>query len=284
MKTLLIAAEKGGTGRTALLCQLAHYFCLVRKLRVLVIDLAQPACSTVSLARACQAVVVGSERAVALAGESHPNTPKGRIQVLPARAIHGLTLARGDAGASYHANVRHLLRVVEPFADVCLIDCPPLPDIRTVCVAATVDAMLSPILLSQEAFDSAAELINGAEGVRNIRAKLNPSLRFIGLLPNMVEQTSLQQAQACALQARLSAWLIPDPQGPYGYLHMPRLDEIAKAQAAGVSVLDLARTDRAARMAWRSMRVCFDVIARRLDWSEPPLAAGEAFNEEVFRA
>ena len=284
MKTLLIAAEKGGTGRTALLCQLAHYFCLVRRLRVLVIDLADPACSTVSLARASKAVVLDGERAVALAGKSHANTPKGRIQVLPARAIHGLTLEGADAGARYYANMRHLLRVVEPFADVCLIDCPPLPDIRTVCIEATVDAMLSPILLSQEAFDSAADLINGAHGVRNVRAKLNPSLRFIGLLPNMLERTLLQQMQARVLQARLSAWLIPDPENPIGYLHMPRLDEIAKAQAVGVSVLDLARTDPAAAMAWRSMRACFDVIARRLDSVEPRLADGQAFNGEAFHA
>jgi len=284
MKTLLIAAEKGGTGRTALLCQLAHYFCLVSKLRVLVIDLAEPACSTVSLARACKAVVLGGQWAAALAGEPPRSTSRGCIQVLPARAIHGLTFELGDGGARYHANVRHLLSVVAPFADVCLIDCPPLPDMRAVCVEATVDAILSPILLSQEAFDSAAELINGVQGVRDVRARLNPSLRFIGLLPNMVEQTPFQQAQARALEARLSAWLIPDPQGPHGYLHMPRLDEIAKAQAAGVSVLDLARADQVARTPWRAMRACFDVIARRLDWAEPGLPDGRAFDKEVFRA
>jgi cellulose biosynthesis protein BcsQ len=284
MKTLLIAAEKGGTGRTALLCQLAHYFCLVGKLRVLVIDLAEPACSTVSLARACKAVVLGGQWATALAGEPPRSTSKGCIHVLPACAIHGLTFERGEGGARYHANLRHLLSVVAPFADVCLIDCPPLPDMRAVCVEATVDAMLSPILLSQEAFDSAAELINGVQGVRDVRARLNPSLRFIGLLPNMVEKTPLQQAQARVLQARLSAWLIPDPENPNGYLHMPRLDEIAKAQAVGVSVWDLTHTDHAARTSWRAMRACFDVIARRLDSVETRLADVQAFNREAFHA
>jgi chromosome partitioning protein len=86
------------------------------------------------------------------------------------------------------------------------------------------------------------------------------------------------------LQARLSVWLIPDPKNPNGYLHMPRLDEIAKAQAVGVSVLDLTRTDHAARMAWRAMRACFAVIARQLDSVEPRLADGQAFNGEAFHA
>jgi chromosome partitioning protein len=113
---------------------------------------------------------------------------------------------------------------------------------------------------------------------------LNPSLRFIGLLPIMVEQTPVQQAQARALQARLSAWLIPDLQNPHGYLHVPRLDEIATAQAAGVSDVDLARSDRAARVAWRAMRACFDVIARRPDWIGPRLPDGDAFNAEAFHA
>jgi len=161
--------------------------------------------------------------------------------------------------------MRHLLRVVAPFVDVCLIDCPPLPDPRAVCAEANADAMLSPIVLSREAFDSTHDLINGPHGVRNVRARLNPALRFLGLLPNMVEDTPLQRAQARALQAQMGAWLIPDPRDPDGFLRMPRLDAIAQAQAAGVSVLDIAWSDSAARPAWRAMRHCFDEIALRLD-------------------
>jgi chromosome partitioning protein len=269
MKTLLIAAEKGGTGKTALLCQFAHYLRGVRGARVLVIDLAQPACSTASLARACGGAVLGSERTIAIPPVQSQGTRTPHIQILPGRAIHGLSLEAGESSARYYANMRHLLDVVAPFADVCLIDCPPLPDPRAVCAEANVDAMLSPILLSSEAFDSAHDLINGVQGVRNVRARLNPALRFFGLLPNMVEHTPLQQAQSRALQAHLSAWLMPDPRDPFGYLHIPRLDAIAQAQAEGVSVRDLGRTDETARRAWALMRACFDVLARRLDWVQP---------------
>jgi len=120
-------------------------------------------------------------------------------------------------------------------------------------------------VLSREAFDSTHDLINGPHGVRNVRARLNPALRFFGLLPNMVEDTPLQRAQARVLQAQMGAWLIPDPRDPDGFLRMPRLEAIAQAQAAGVSVLDIAWSDAAARPAWRAVRHCFDEIALRLD-------------------
>jgi chromosome partitioning protein len=114
--------------------------------------------------------------------------------------------------------------------------------------------MLSPIVLSREAFDSTHDLINCPHGVRNVRARLNPALRFFGLLPNMVEDTPLQRAQARALQAQMGEWLIPDTR-----------DAIAQAQAAGVSVFDIALSDAAARPARRAVRHCFDEIALRLD-------------------
>src|SRR5258708_7091893 len=273
MKTLLIAAEKGGTGKTALLCQFAHYLHLARHLRVLVIDLAEPACSTASLARSRRAVILRGDTVTAWQGRLCPRTHAAGLRVLPAHAIKGLSLEPGADGARYYANVRHLLCVVTAYADVCLIDCPPLPDLRTVCVESAVDAMVSPILLSSEALDSAADLINGARGVRNVRARLNPALHFIGLLPNMVEQTSLQQAQARVIETRFGGWLIAERRGPQAYLRIPRLASLAKAQAAGISGSELARTGSAARRAWDSMRACFEALACELDLGEPPCEA-----------
>ncbi|CAG4913457.1 hypothetical protein R54767_04001 [Paraburkholderia gardini] len=247
------------------MCQLAHYLRRVCGARVLVLDLAEPACSTASLTRTARAVIPCGERVPA---KPHTQTGRARtprIQVLPGCAAHGLPSEVGEGRARYYANMRHLLRVVTPFVDVCLIDCPPLPDQRAVCAEANADAMLSPIVLSREALDSTDDLINGPHGVRNVRARLNPALRFFGLLPNMVEDTPLQRAQARVLQAQMGAWLIPDPRDPDGFLQMPHLDAIAQAQAAGVSVLNIAWRDAAARPAWRAMRHCFDAIALRLD-------------------
>jgi cellulose biosynthesis protein BcsQ len=284
MKTRLSAAGKGGTGGTALSCQFARYVRLLGKMGMLVIDLAEPASATASPARSCGALVPGAEMAVALAGEPPRDIPQGRTQARLARAMDVPTFARRDASARHHANVRHPLRLLVSFAGVCLIDCPPHPDSRTVCVEATVDATLRSILLSQEAFESAAGFIHGVQGVRSVGVILNPPLRYRGLLPNMVEETPFQQGHARTLEVRLGRWLIPHAQKPHGYLPMPRLDGIAKTQATGVPVLNLARSARVARMAWCAMHACFDVIARRPDWIKAHLPDGDDFNREVLHA
>ncbi|PLZ01776.1 cobalamin biosynthesis protein CobQ [Burkholderia sp. WAC0059] len=267
MKSLLIVSAKGGTGRTMLTCQFAHYLRRVSRKRVLVLDLAEPACSAHLLGRGGQAEVAGDGHAM---GRRRPDATErtGRIHVLCAGEVPGLASCDDPVRARYYANLRHLLAIASPWFDVCLIDCPALPDLRAVCAAALVDAMLSPVVLSPECIDSVAELINGTYGIRNIRARLNPQLRFIGLLPVMVQPTPLQQAQGRRLQARLSGWLIPDPRDRHGYLHLPQREAIARAQGLGVSVRQLVRGNPGASEGWRVLRACFDVLARQLDWTE----------------
>jgi chromosome partitioning protein len=111
---------------------------------------------------------------------SHPR--KGCIQVLPARTIHELTFEHGDVGARYHTNVRRLLRGVAPFADVCLIDCPPLPDMRTVCVEATADALLSPI---HRTHSRSGRFLRGCRGFGLVRrGRFNVTMPFRALRCN----------------------------------------------------------------------------------------------------
>jgi chromosome partitioning protein len=253
MKSLLVASAHGGTGRTALVCQFAYYLRLVRGYRVLVIDLAEPACSAESLAHGARARMMDRE----------PATP--RICVLAAHAIAGLICRHDPDGARCYANLRHVLSRLTPSFDVCLIDSPPWPDPRAVCAAALADALVSPVLLSPDVPQCVATFINGIDGVRNVRARLNPSLHVIGIVPNGVEPTPWQQAQLTRIKASLSAWLVPDAQAPTGYVCLPRLDVIAQAQACGISIAELARDDAAAHTAWHTLSACFEAIARRLD-------------------
>jgi chromosome partitioning protein len=269
MKTLLITSAKGGTGRTALLCQFAHYLHSMLALRVLVIDLAEPACSTASLARAHRADVLrGGASAIQPAEARHKIRARG-FWVLPVHAVPSLSFEPGADEARYYANLRHLLSMLAAFADVCLIDSPPIPDLRTVCVESVVDALVSPIQFTREALDSVDEFINGPRGVRQVRAKLNPALHCIGLLPNMVEGTPLQRAIAREIEAEFGAWLISDPTAVGDYLRVPRFTAITEAQAAGISVSELGGKDPAARRAWQTMRACFETLARQLDLNGP---------------
>ncbi|MFM0079019.1 ParA family protein [Paraburkholderia sediminicola] len=266
MKTLLIATEQGGSGKTAMLCQFAHYLHRVQRLRVLVIDAAEPPCSTASLVRACRAVVLRGEKSIRQSERGNVAAPG--LWVLPTGTVPSLTLGPGDDGARYYANVRHLLFVVAPLADVCLIDSPPLPDLRALCIESTVDAMLSPIRLNRESLDSVADLINGPHGVRQIRATLNPTLQFVGLLPNMVEATSLGRENARAVETQFGRWLIADPGIPGGYLHIPRFVAVQRAQAEGVPVGEVVGREPTARRAWQTMLACFDALTGYLRLDE----------------
>lgn len=266
MKTLLIATEQGGAGKTAILCQFAHYLHRVRRLRVLVIDAAEPPCSTAALARARGAVVLHGEKSITKCERGDVEAPG--FWVLATGTVPSLTLGLGDDGARYYANVRHLLFVVATLADVCLIDSPPIPDLRTICLASTVDAMLSPIRLNWESLDSVADLINGPYGVRQIRAKLNPALQFVGLLPNMVEAISIGREIARAIESQFGPWLIADPGRPGRYLHIPRFVAIQRAQGEGVPVGELVGRDPTARRAWQNLLACFEVLTGYLRLDE----------------
>ncbi|WP_124625925.1 ParA family protein [Burkholderia cepacia] len=263
MKSLLVASAHGGTGRTTFVCQFAHYLRLVRGYRVLVLDLAEPACSAISLTRGtcarmtkCPSSNVRRDRL--------SDTARPYIGVLAAATIAGIAYRDDPVGARCYANLRHLLSQVDALFDICLIDSSPWPDLRAVCAAALADALISPVTLSPDALEPIVDFVNGDKGVRDVRARLNPSLCFIGIVPNCIEPTS-QQTRHGWFEVPMGAWLVPHDQSPTGYLLLPRLDVIPRAQACGISVAELVQGDVNVHREWMAMSACFDVIARRLD-------------------
>ncbi|WP_193727042.1 ParA family protein [Burkholderia sp. BE17] len=264
MKSLLVASARGGTGRTTVVCQFAHYLHRVRGYRVLVLDLAEPACSAILLTRGARAR--STKRGT-------PDVRSGRLSevaepcicVLAADAIAGIAYRADPARVRCYANLRHLLTQVAPLFDVCLIDSPPWPDSRAICAAALADALISPVLLSPDTLEQVADIVNGSNGVRNVRARLNPSLCFIGILPNCVEMTPRQQARFKPFEACMATWLVPHDQSPSGHLLLPRIAAISQAQADGVSLMDFVLAGLVAHREWQTMSACFDVLARRLD-------------------
>ncbi|WP_321958329.1 ParA family protein [Burkholderia cenocepacia] len=264
MKSLLVASAHGGTGRTTVVCQFAHYLRRIRGYRVLVLDLAEPACSAILLKRGARARSMKYAKHD-IRCDRQPDMAGPCICVLAAHAIAGIAYRADPAGVRCYANLRHLLTHVAPLFDVCLIDSPPWPDSRAICAAALADALISPVLLSPDTLEQVVEFINGSNGVRSVRARLNPSLCFIGIVPNCVEMTPSQQARIKPFEACMATWLVPHDQRPSGYLLLPRIDAISQAQANGTSVMDLTPADLVANREWQAMSACFDVLAQRLD-------------------
>jgi chromosome partitioning protein len=93
-----------------------------------------------------------------------------------------------------------------------------------------------------------ALFVDPRAGIPNIKARLNPKLRLIGLLPNMVEPTPFQKTNFREVIERYLSLLIR--LGPEGerLASIPKRSAIAEAQGDGQLLWEMKKT--AAREAW----------------------------------
>lgn len=264
MKTLVLANQKGGVGKSAVVCALAYYFALQRGLRVLVVDFDHQQNTSKTLRTGGIAHIAGL----------------GSSQVLAEKAAAGkvddgnLVLISGDdalkrmerKAAEHNQYATNLLQFLKGMADrfdVCIIDTNPNPDIRQLASLVVADYVLSPIQLNQEAIDGIGSLLNDDMiGVRKIQATLNKKLQLIGLLPNLVEPTPFQKENFAELcKAFGNKLLIPMPGG--GFAAIKKTTAIAEAQANGLPLWKSGKSTGTA--AWSQMRPVFDVIAQKME-------------------
>ncbi|PZR47008.1 ParA family protein [Paraburkholderia fungorum] len=264
MKSLLIISAKGSSGRTTLTCLLARHLQCTCHWRVLVLDLAEPPRCAHLLARCRSDAIVSGNRAPA-PQEGPRSSSGGRIHVLNADAIDGLQSPDDPARTRYYANLRQLLSVVTPWFDVCLIDAPVLPDLRAVCAEALVDAVVSPVAVSPGCIGCASEAINGKYGVRNVRARLNPALHFVGLMPVVAAPASLDEAWARVMETTLREWLIADPASPHGYVYLPHLTSVWRVEHPALARGQSPAQDGDVPENSRALAACLDALTHRLD-------------------
>lgn len=259
MKTLVLANQKGGVGKSAVATLLAHYF---RKLghRVLAIDLDHQGNFSDPL-RKSQRAAVAEVPASALLTQANPVIPAADFVLVAAdRDLSGL-----ERQPSLHNDFANrlwgFLKAMDGRFDVCLIDTNPNPDIRMIAALVSADSVLSPIQLNQEALDGVHALLNHPRvGVRKIKNMLNPRLHLIGLLPVMVEATPFQRDNFLQLVQKFHPILIPYGPKPGQFASVPRRSAVAEAQAEGLVLWEMKKT--AARDAWREIEVAMVVIAK----------------------
>lgn len=266
MKTLVLANQKGGVGKSAVATLLAHYF---RKLgcRVLAIDLDHQG-NFSDPVRKSQRAAVAEVPASGLLTQSNPAIPPAEF-VLVAADLELSGLERQPSLHNVFANhFRAFLAAMDSRFDVCIVDTNPNPDIRMTTALASADCVLSPIQLNQEAMDGVSALLNHPRvGVRRIKAVLNPKLHLIGLYPTMVEATPLQRENFMQLIQKYSPMLIPIGSKPGEIASMPRRSAVAEAQAEGLVLWEMKKT--AARDAWREIEPGLRFIANTV-LSPPP--------------
>jgi chromosome partitioning protein len=212
MKTLVLANQKGGVGKSAVATLLVHY--LARQCRrVLAIDLDHQGNLGEPLRRSGRCVMADGTADQAMT-PMPPELPVGDVVLLGAGPAL-LTLERQHAQHTPFAQAfRAFLATAAPRFDACVIDTNPNPDIRLIAALASCDFVLSPVQLNQEALDGVSFLLTHPRvGLQRIKAVLNPRLAFLGLLPSMVEATPFQRANF-ALLAQKYAHLLIRPGRP----------------------------------------------------------------------
>lgn len=256
MKTLVLANQKGGVGKSAVAVQFAYFLALVLNKRVLIIDFDHQRNTTKAIRTGGLATVS------AITSSTILKTKTSGIEHADFVLVAGdPELIKMEKQAAEHnafaTNLYTFLASVADQFDVCVIDTNPNPDIRQLASLVVSDFVLSPLQLNQEAIDGIGDLLNHENiGIRKIQATLNKKLQLIGILPNIVEPTPFQRDNFRDLSKAFAKLLIPLENG---FAAVKKTTAIPEAQAAGLPVWKLGKTS--ARDAWNQMRPVFEKIA-----------------------
>ena len=259
MKTLTLANQKGGVGKTAVLVQFAYYLA-DKNNRILVIDLDHQCNTTKAIS------LGGLAKISAITSSGLLKNKTDSIERADFVLISGdKELMKMEKQAAEHNNyATHLYTFLSAVADqfdVCLIDTNPNPDIRQLSALVVSDFVLSPIQLNQEAIDGIGDLLNHENiGIRKIQATINKKLQLGGILPNLVEPTPFQRENFRDLSRSFAKLLIPLGNG---FAAIKRTTAIPEAQAIGLPVWKLGKTS--GREAWTQIRPVFEKITHIME-------------------
>jgi len=247
MKTLVLANQKGGVGKSAVATLLTHHLAQHGH-KVLAIDLDHQGNFSKPLIQSgrCTTAPVTADHLLTKPISRMPEAP---FIVVPSDQALLLLERQPAMHTPFARHLRTFFQAMDQRFDVCIVDTNPNPDIRLVAALVSADCVLSPIQLNLEAMSGVGALLNHQRaGVRKIKALLNPKLKLLGLLPTMVEPTPFQKANFVQLIQQYHKLLIPVGTKPGEFARIPRRSAIAEAQADGLVLWEMKKT--AARDAW----------------------------------
>lgn len=186
MKKITVANQKGGVGKTTVEIHTA-LFAAEQDKKVLIIDLDEG-----DLSLFFGEVAEGDTTPYLMSSELFSEAHVGKF---PRQVAPNVWLIEADVPLldvdDLDFDVVHNLKVAlkrfENDFDLCLIDTPPNLQRRMIAALVASDHVVSPFNISKLTFSRMPKLM---ATIDYIRSELNPSLNFLGFLPNMVNSRS----------------------------------------------------------------------------------------------
>ncbi|EJE6498590.1 ParA family protein [Salmonella enterica] len=240
MKTIVVANQKGGVGKTTVSTHLAFYLRDQGK-KVLFIDLDNQGNSSFTL----KASATGSLAAELFKNPAPTVQANDKITLLAADdSLVELERAKPDAIEKFVKAVNHL----GASFDYCVIDTAPTLGLRMVAALTAANFALCPIELENYSIQGITKMLQTIFGVKQ---RHNPDLTFLGMLPNRFNSHSTSQKENMAeLLASYAHLMITARIG--------NRSSISDALGQGIPVWEIPKT--AARDAGKEMKEVFTQV------------------------
>lgn len=251
MKTLAVANQKGGVGKSTLTVHLA-YAAIEQGLRVLLIDAdVQGSLGVTFPSAGAEPGILASSLFDSAQEESRPEVINSNLSII--RADKKLLMIDKAENEVIHRPGRVIRKFSEQF-DVCLIDTPPLLGIRLMGALTASDYVVTPVSVGLYELAGLADLMQTIHVIRT--QGFNARLKHLGILPVKTNSRSTEEQTALAeLRSLYGAAILA-----HG---LPERTPVRKAIAKRRAVWTATKGDGHLKAA-REWRAACDSILQRL--------------------